>query len=89
MAMMLNSNYYGHQGGKKPQASFEDSYSVSHGYKSVKRWTRKTDLFTKEYILVPICQDQHWTLAVICKPHLIEKLMRDHIAECKDPNRKA
>jgi len=33
----------------------EDRYTVSHGYKSVKRWTKKIDLFQKEYILVPIC----------------------------------
>ena len=63
--------------------SFEDRYTVSHGYKSVKRWTKKADLFAKEYILVPICQDQHWTLAIICRPYLVEKVMNEHIAKCK------
>lgn len=33
----------------------EDRYAVSHGYKGVKRWTKKCDIFSKEYILVPIC----------------------------------
>jgi len=35
----------------------EDRYSVSYGYKCVKRWTKKMDLFQKDYTLVPICQD--------------------------------
>ncbi|VDD91770.1 unnamed protein product [Enterobius vermicularis] len=33
-------------------------------YESVQRRTRKVDLFSKDYIVVPICEAQHWL--VIC-----------------------
>lgn len=65
---------------KNPLAS---SYRVSHGYTCVKRWTKKIDLFQKNYILIPICQDQHWTLAIVLRSHLIEKEMKDHITKCQ------
>merc|ERR1712008_168656 len=35
------------------------------GYASVKRWTRKFDLFSFDIILVPVHLDVHWCLAVI------------------------
>lgn len=57
---------------------------MSHGYKGVKRWTKKSDIFQKEYILVPICQDQHWTLAIICRANLIAEEMLAHINHCKE-----
>ena len=72
-----------HQQAKLRPNSGEDRYAISHGYKSVKRWTKKIDLFQKEYILVPICQDQHWTLAIILRSHLIEDEMKAHIVNCK------
>uniref|UniRef100_A0A1I7Z7K7 ULP_PROTEASE domain-containing protein n=1 Tax=Steinernema glaseri TaxID=37863 RepID=A0A1I7Z7K7_9BILA len=38
---------------------------VTKGYESVKRWTRKVDIFSYELLLVPIRIDQHWSLAVV------------------------
>ncbi len=35
------------------------------GYASLKRWTRKCDIFSFDLILVPIHLGLHWTLAVI------------------------
>lgn len=37
----------------------------SKGYASVKRWTRKVDIFAHEIILVPVHLGAHWCLAVI------------------------
>lgn len=34
-------------------------------YEAVKRWTRD-DIFTHDYIVVPINEDIHWYLAIIC-----------------------
>lgn len=35
-------------------------------YKGVEKWTRSVDLFTYDYILVPINENQHWYIAIIC-----------------------
>uniref|UniRef100_A0A1I8HH75 ULP_PROTEASE domain-containing protein n=2 Tax=Macrostomum lignano TaxID=282301 RepID=A0A1I8HH75_9PLAT len=38
---------------------------------SVAKWTRRVDLFDKDFILVPINESCHWFLAVICFPELV------------------
>lgn len=35
------------------------------GYASVRRWTRKVDIFAQELVLVPLHLPMHWTMAVI------------------------
>lgn len=35
-------------------------------YEGVQKWTRSVDLFTYDYIIVPINEQAHWYLAVIC-----------------------
>lgn len=41
-------------------------------YDSVKTWTSKVDLFSKDYIIVPINEFNHWYVAIICNaPKLI------------------
>ncbi|KAF2448420.1 cysteine proteinase [Karstenula rhodostoma CBS 690.94] len=35
-------------------------------YQGVARWTAKEDIFGYDYIVVPINQDVHWYLAIIC-----------------------
>ncbi|GMK57601.1 hypothetical protein CspeluHIS016_0404350 [Cutaneotrichosporon spelunceum] len=38
------------------------------GYDAVKRWTRKVDIFSKKFIIVPVNESYHWYLAVIFNP---------------------
>lgn len=35
-------------------------------YKGVARWTQKEDIFGYDYIVIPINQEIHWYLAIIC-----------------------
>ena len=35
-------------------------------YEGVQKWTRSVDLFTYDYIIVPINEAAHWYLAIIC-----------------------
>lgn len=43
----------------------------SQGYKKVEKWTRSVDLFSYDYVLVPINESHHWYVAIICNlPHL-------------------
>ncbi|KAI7689073.1 cysteine proteinase, partial [Hortaea werneckii] len=47
-------------------------------YDAVKRWTKNKDVFSTRYIVVPICVDLHWFVAIICNlPELSRKLAGD------------
>mmetsp|Transcript_19898 Transcript_19898/g.60361 ORF Transcript_19898/g.60361 Transcript_19898/m.60361 type:complete len:1122 (+) Transcript_19898:164-3529(+) len=59
--------------GKKPGGG--NGNDRREAYKLVRRWT-KTDLFSKEYIFVPINESLHWSLVIICRPgEYVEKRM--------------
>ncbi|PVI00484.1 cysteine proteinase [Periconia macrospinosa] len=42
-------------------------------YAGVSRWTAKEDIFDYDYIVVPINQDLHWYLAIICNVRNINR----------------
>ncbi|KAI5119191.1 hypothetical protein M0805_004446 [Coniferiporia weirii] len=45
----------------------------AEGYRSLRKWTAKIDLFKKKYIIVPINENVHWYLAIICNPeHILD-----------------
>lgn len=52
------------------------------GYEGVKSWTAKIDLLSFDYIVVPINQNAHWYLAVICNPGAL--LPRDDLTLDED-----
>ncbi|XP_077959835.1 sentrin-specific protease 7b isoform X5 [Gasterosteus aculeatus] len=39
-------------------------------HQRVKTWTRHVDIFTKDFLFVPVNQEAHWYLAVVCFPGL-------------------
>uniref|UniRef100_A0A3B4A736 Ubiquitin-like protease family profile domain-containing protein n=1 Tax=Periophthalmus magnuspinnatus TaxID=409849 RepID=A0A3B4A736_9GOBI len=41
-------------------------------YQRVRTWTRHMDIFSKDFIFVPVNQEAHWYLVVICFPGLEE-----------------
>jgi len=46
-------------------STFFYSKLIKDGYSSLKRWTRKVDIFSYNLIVVPIHLGLHWTLAVV------------------------
>eukprot|EP00494_Astrolonche_serrata_P032584 UN32853 len=36
--------------------------------KALRTWTRKKDLFSKDYILIPINESNHWSLVIVTNP---------------------
>ncbi|XP_050301894.1 uncharacterized protein LOC126740074 isoform X2 [Anthonomus grandis grandis] len=36
----------------------------------VKNWTKKVNLFEKDYVIIPINENSHWFLAIVCFPGL-------------------
>ena len=39
----------------------------------VKGWTKTVDIFSKDMIIVPICEDSHWFAVVVVKPGLVSR----------------
>lgn len=48
-----------------------NSKGTSINYEGVKRWTSKVDIFSYDYIVVPVNEEAHWYLAIICNPGVI------------------
>ncbi|CAH1732745.1 unnamed protein product [Aphis gossypii] len=49
---------------------------IRHG--KVKRWKKNVDIFQKDFVFIPVNENEHWFLAVICFPYLSGKVnMRD------------
>jgi sentrin-specific protease 7 len=38
----------------------------------VASWTKNVNLFDKDYVIIPINEQSHWFLAIICFPNLTE-----------------
>ncbi|XP_071003332.1 sentrin-specific protease 7-like isoform X6 [Oncorhynchus clarkii lewisi] len=68
------SSFFYRQLTRRDNAS-EDSTSVSaqrRRHQRVKTWTRHVDIFQKDFLFVPVNQEAHWYLVVICFPGLEE-----------------
>lgn len=63
-------------------------------YDAVKRWTKKVDLFSYDYVLVPVNLSFHWFIAIVCnlrsisrsKPVLDDTLIESSPADVASPN---
>ncbi|XP_049904227.1 sentrin-specific protease 7 isoform X1 [Epinephelus moara] len=49
-----------------------DSNQRHRRHQRVKNWTRHVDIFKKDFLFVPVNQEAHWYLVVICFPGLDE-----------------
>jgi len=45
--------------------------AAERGYNNVKKWTKNTNIFDKDFVIVPINDNDHWYVVVICFPGLI------------------
>ena len=50
-----------------------DSEAALRAYARVERWTRDVDVFAKKFLIVPVFEDQHWSLAIVCHPGVLAK----------------
>jgi hypothetical protein len=53
----------------------DDENPSEYGYQKVKKWTSKVDIFTKKFLIIPICESylffdirMHWYLAIVYNP---------------------
>ncbi|XP_039019621.1 probable ubiquitin-like-specific protease 2A isoform X2 [Hibiscus syriacus] len=54
-----------------------DDCQARSAYHRVHKWTRKVDIFGKDYIFIPVNYSLHWSLIVICHPGEVAKLKDD------------
>ncbi|KAK9713886.1 hypothetical protein RND81_06G057300 [Saponaria officinalis] len=58
--------------------------SVSDGkaaFQRVRRWTRKVNIFEKDYIFIPVNYNLHWSLIVLCHPGEVANFNDQNIDE--------
>ncbi|KAL8964266.1 MAG: hypothetical protein Q9183_004571, partial [Haloplaca sp. 2 TL-2023] len=58
-------------------------------YAAVRKWTRDVDIFTYDFVVVPVNEAAHWYLAIICNlPELKRKLggFEDELDQGEGPN---
>ncbi|XP_078441134.1 putative ubiquitin-like-specific protease 2B [Wolffia australiana] len=67
----------------------KDPLSTAEGrtaFLRVRKWTRKVNIFEKDYLFIPVNYNLHWSLLVICHPGEVSFLKEDSVREaCKVP----
>ncbi len=56
---------------KLRQTDASSRESCISNYLAVSRWTKDVDIFAKDFLLIPICENSHWKLVVVCYPRAI------------------
>ncbi|XP_068185881.1 sentrin-specific protease 7 isoform X2 [Antennarius striatus] len=64
------------------EGNMKDSCQRQRRHQRVKTWTRHVDIFNKDFLFVPVNQEAHWYLVVICFPGLDEPTLEGR----NDPN---
>ncbi|KAF5942693.1 hypothetical protein HYC85_020335 [Camellia sinensis] len=62
---------------KDPPSSFEGRAA----FQRVRKWTRKVNLFEKDYVLIPVNFNYHWSLIVICHPGEVAKFQGNFLLD--------
>ncbi|XP_035994999.1 sentrin-specific protease 7 isoform X1 [Fundulus heteroclitus] len=63
-----------------------DSCQRQRRHQRVKTWTRHVDIFNKDFLFVPVNQEAHWYLVVICFPGLDEPQLEDWVGAAQEPD---
>ncbi|XP_047457495.1 sentrin-specific protease 7 isoform X2 [Mugil cephalus] len=59
------------------EGTSSESCQRQRRHQRVKTWTRHVDIFKKDFLFVPVNQEAHWYLVVICFPGLMEPKVED------------
>ena len=51
-------------------------------YDNVKKWTKNTNIFEKDFVIVPINHEDHWYVVLICYPALLKPRVSKGRLEC-------
>nr|CUU97455.1 hypothetical transcript [Hymenolepis microstoma] len=70
---LFNSFFYSKLCAAHPETNSNDEERdvVMARHKAVATWTRRSDIFTKDYIIIPINENLHWFLGLVCYPWMV------------------
>jgi Ulp1 family protease len=55
-------------------AHFYESLSNAGRNSSIlENWTKYVDIFSKDFLIIPICKHHHWNLIIVCYPQLLNR----------------
>ncbi|BFZ60040.1 hypothetical protein YB2330_001062 [Saitoella coloradoensis] len=63
----------------------KDKFGNKPGYDNVKKWTAKVDLFRTKYVVVPVNENLHWYVALICNLDWLPRKLASGEAMSEDP----
>ena len=58
---------------------------IQRRHDRVKRWTRKVNIFEKDFVVVPVNENSHWYLVIICYPGQVGCKKMEDDTECRVP----
>ncbi|XP_029341357.1 sentrin-specific protease 7-like [Acyrthosiphon pisum] len=86
-AYVFSTHFYSCLTKQINQSTYDPSLSCSKNrHNKVEKWTKKVNIFKKDFIFIPINKYQHWCLAVICFPYLSGKVYIKQETHCDEPD---
>lgn len=53
--------------------SLRNQQNDDEGLKCASRWLKGVDIFSKDFLIMPVCEQDHWLLIIICYPANVPK----------------
>uniref|UniRef100_A0A0K8T4P9 Ubiquitin-like protease family profile domain-containing protein n=2 Tax=Lygus hesperus TaxID=30085 RepID=A0A0K8T4P9_LYGHE len=67
---VFSSFFYKRLTTKSPPRADDKQSAAERRHNRVRSWTKHVDLFSKDFIIIPINENSHWFLGVVCFPGL-------------------
>lgn len=73
--LAYSSYFYKSMWQAKPKAQVGEGRKMNsseRGYQTIKSWTEHEDIFSKDFLIFPIVEKCHWSVAILCNPSAIK-----------------
>lgn len=58
--------------------------SKSSSFEKASRWIKDVKIFEKDFLIMPVCEKEHWILVIVCYPGCIENHESSSISESQE-----
>lgn len=71
--------------GDSKKSRSKDRYMIDHvKWKQLNKWFTGVDVFEKNFLIFPICQEEHWFVVIVCYPNEVELTLERNVREDVD-----